>query len=99
MFTKRAFKTIDEVEVTFEIDPPGVERVDWVSEHFDWKPIPMKRSDRGRGPFRLKIRLPKDHQVQFRYVFDGAAWENDEAADAYWPNEVGSDNSVISTAR
>lgn len=97
MFTKRSFKTKDEVEVTFEVDRPDVDRVDWVSDAVQWEPIPMKRTDRGKGPFRLRVRLPKGRFVQFRYLLDGAAWENDEAADYYWPNDVGSDNSVVST--
>lgn len=96
MLRKRAFKTIDEVEVTFEVDRPDLERVDWVSEVSDWEPVPMKRGNRGKGPFRLKVRVPKGREVQFRYLFDGR-WENDEAADDYWPNGAGSDNSVVST--
>ncbi len=98
MLSKRFFKTKDEVEVTFEIDPPGVNHVDLVCEELGWEPLEMKRADRGKGAFRTRIRLPKDRQIQFRYRFDGHRWENDEAADAYWPNEHGSDNSVVSTA-
>ncbi len=98
MLSKRFFKTKDEVEVTFEIDPPGVAQVDLVCEGLGWEPIEMKRADRGKGPFRTRIRLPKDQQIQFRYIYDGSNWENDDDADAYWPNEHGSDNSVVDTA-
>ena len=96
MINKRFFKTKDEVEVTFEVDRPGVHSVEWLAETTDWDPIPMKRAARGKGPFRLKVRLPKDAAVQFRYLLDGH-WENDEAADDYWPNEHGTDNSVVLT--
>lgn len=97
MLTKKFFKTKDEVEVTFEVDRPDLDTVDWASETNDWSPVPMKRADRGKGPFRIKIRLPKNAEVQFRYFFNGHEWENDEAADAYWPNDMGSDNSVVFT--
>lgn len=97
MLTKKFFKTKDEVEVTFEIDRPGLESVDWASDANGWDLMPMKRGDRGKGPFRLKVRLPKNTEVQFRYLFDGHEWENDEDADAYWPNDQGSDNSVVVT--
>ncbi len=97
MLKKRIFKTKDEVEVTFEVDRPELESVDWVSETNEWNPVPMKRADRGKGPFRLKVRLPKNAAIQFRYLVDGH-WENDEAADDYWPNEHGSDNSVVLTS-
>jgi hypothetical protein len=50
------------------------------------------------GPFRTKVRLPKDGEFQFRYLVDEQSWHNDEAADAYRSNEHGTENSVISTA-
>ncbi len=97
MLSKRFFKTKDEVEVTFEVDRPEIDTADWVSELTGWEPVAMPRTARGKGPFRLRVRIPKGRQVQFRYLFDGHVWENDEAADAYWPNDQGSDNSVVST--
>ncbi len=97
MLAKRFFKTKDEVEVTFEVDRPDLDSVDLVADAFGWEPMALKRADRGKGPFRLRVRLPKDDIVQFRYIFDQIHWENDEAADAYWPNDRGSDNSVVLT--
>jgi hypothetical protein len=98
MLAKRFFKTKDEVEVTFEVDRPDFESVDLCADAFGWEPLALKRADRGRGPFRIKVRLPKDGAVQFRYLINHEWWENDEAADAYWPNDQGSDNSVVLTA-
>jgi 1,4-alpha-glucan branching enzyme len=97
MLTKRFFKTKDEVEVTFQVDRADVDSVAWVAEATNWEPVPMKRAERGKGPHRLRVRLPKETSVQFRYLFGDGRWENDEAADAYWPNEYGSDNSVVLT--
>lgn len=97
MMSKRFFKTRDEVEVTFQIDADGIESAAVVTDRHDWQPRAMKRTARGKGPFRIKIRFPKDEPVQFRYLLDGSRWENDEAADAYWPNAWGSDNSVVFT--
>lgn len=97
MLRKRFFKTKDEVEVTFQVDADG-ESAALVTDRHDWQPQPMARTARGKGPFRIKLRFPKDDAVQFRYLLDGSRWENDEAADAYWPNSLGSDNSVLFTA-
>jgi len=97
VLAKRFFKTKDEVEVAFQIDRPDLESVDLVADAFEWEPRALKRTERGKGPFRLKVRLPKDDTVQFRYIFNRSVWENDEAADAYWPNDCGSDNSVVIT--
>ena len=32
---------------------------------------------------------------QYRYLLDGARWENDWQADKYLRNEYGGDNSVV----
>lgn len=96
MLKKKYFKTKDEVEVTFEFDANGAENVALVCEHNGWEPIQMKQTK--KGPFRTKIRLPKESEFQFRYLVDEQSWQNDEAADAYRANEHGGDNSVISTA-
>ncbi len=96
MLKKKFFKTKDECEVTFELNVENANQVVLVSEHNGWEPIEMKQVK--DGPFRTKIRLPKEGQFQFRYLVDGQTWRNDEAADAYWANEHGSENSVISTS-
>lgn len=95
MLKKRFFKTKAECEVTFELEIENADRVELLCETNDWRPIEMKRG-RG-GPFRARVRVPRDVQVQFRYLIDRTTWANDDAADAYWTNDFGSENSVIST--
>jgi hypothetical protein len=34
-------------------------------------------------------------RYQFRYCTDSGEWFNDEAADAYEPNDVGGENCII----
>lgn len=98
MFKKKYLKTKDEVEVTFEFtNAPEAQEVSLVGEFTGWEPVAMKKAKAKNSPFKTKIRLPKEGQYQFRYLVDGQIWANDEAADAYWPNEHGSDNSVIFT--
>lgn len=97
MLKKKFFKTKDECEVTFEFDANGAEKVLLVGDFNDWEPIKMKKAKSKDAPFRAKVRMPKDGQFQFRYLIDGETWENDDAADAYWPNEHGTDNSVVFT--
>ncbi len=96
MLTKKFLKTKDECEVTFEVSVTNADQVVLVSEHNNWEPIEMKQVK--DGPFRAKVRLPKEGKFQFRYLVNGSEWHNDEAADAYWANEHGSENSVIFTA-
>jgi 1,4-alpha-glucan branching enzyme len=98
MITKKFLKTKDAVEVTFELPANGHSDAQLYCEANGWDPVPMKRADRGKGPFRAKLSLPKGQQIQFRYLLDGDTWENDHAADAYWQNEHGTDNSVVDTS-
>ena len=97
MLSKRYFKTKNEVEVTFEVPPTAGETVEWVSDATDWVPVEMPALNRGRGPFKLRVRLPKDRQIQFRYLVDGSRWINDDGADDYWYNGHDAHNSVVST--
>ena len=48
------------------------------------------------GDFSISIVLEKGKEYQFRYLLDGARWENDWAADKYIPAPFSStDNSVV----
>ncbi len=95
MLNKKFVKTKGEYEVTFEYNAEQAKEVVLVSDFNGWQPVAMKKSK--EGPFRTKVRLPKDSQFQFRYLVDNENWVNDEAADAYLPNEHGSENSVVVT--
>jgi 1,4-alpha-glucan branching enzyme len=95
MLKKKFLKTKGECEVTFELDVENAESVALVGEFNSWQPMEMKQAK--NGPFKAKVRLPKDSQFQFRYLVDETNWQNDEAADAYWMNEYGGNNSVVST--
>lgn len=97
MLKKRFFKTIDECEVTFHLEPQDAESVALVIESNDWKPISMDKLK--SGPFKTTLRLPLDSRVQFRYLIDGEIWQNDDTADAHVPNEFGETNSVVETSR
>jgi 1,4-alpha-glucan branching enzyme len=47
------------------------------------------------GGFSTTISLPAGKSYRFRYLLDGKRWENDWDADAYVPNEYGSDDSMV----
>lgn len=97
MVKKKFFKTKQEVEVAFEIEPGEAQHVELLCEANGWEPIEMKKSK--DGSFRTKLRLPKGRQFQFRYLVDRTTWINDEAADAYCVNEFGGQNGVLDATR
>ena len=95
MISKRFFKTVDNCEVSFTVEPEGAERVDLIIESNNWVPIPMAKLK--SGPFKTRLRLPLNERFQFRYRVDGERWINDEAADDYVANEYGEENGVVDT--
>ena len=97
MLKKRFFKTVDECEVTFRVEPEEASSVALVIDSNEWAPIPMKQLK--SGPFQTKLRLPLNSTFQFRYLVDGEQWANDEAADAYVRNQYGGDNCIVETTR
>ncbi len=98
MIEKKFMKRRDECEVTFAFAAPDANEVALFLDHNNWEPIAMKKGRAKESPFRTVVRLPKNGQYQFRYRVDNSSWANDEAADAYWANEHGSDNSVVFTS-
>jgi 1,4-alpha-glucan branching enzyme len=97
MITKKFFKTLDECEVTFTYDNESATGVSLVGDYNGWEPVAMKKANKAGSPFRVKVRLPKGGEYQFRYHVDDSYWANDDGADAYWPNEFGETNSVVNT--
>jgi len=95
MLKKRFFKTKDECEVTFELESADAGSVELICEVNGWAPIAMKKTR--RGPFRAKLRFPRESEFEFRYLVDGRSWLNDDGADAYRPNGLGGSNSVLDT--
>lgn len=96
MLVKKFFKTKDEAEITFVYRADGVSEVALAGDFNDWQPQAMKLNKKEQC-FKLKLRLPNNQQFGFRYFLDQQQWENDPQADAYRPNGLGSDNSVVST--
>jgi 1,4-alpha-glucan branching enzyme len=97
MLQKRFFKTKDEVEVTFEVANDEIETIALVCDANEWKPVQLKKRKKD-GVYYTKMRFPKDGEYQFRYLVNDSQWLNDEAADAYRPNEFGAENSVLLTS-
>ena len=86
------------IEVTFSHPVQnGASNVTLVGDFNGWShdANPMQ-SDGER--WRCTVRLAPGRRYRFRYLVDGNHWENDWQADAYEPNDHGSDDSVIDLA-
>jgi 1,4-alpha-glucan branching enzyme len=47
------------------------------------------------GSFSITVSLPAGQSYRFKYLVDGRRWENDWSADAYVPNNFGTEDSLI----
>ena len=96
MLKKSYSKTGKIGRVTFKYsNPEGAETVALAGEFNTWslQETPMKRLK--NGSFSVTLSLQAGHSYPFRYVLDGKAWVNDDAADSYALNDYGEDNSVV----
>ena len=82
--------------VTFTM-PAEVEaqEIHLCGEFNDWSESshPLKRRKDGR--FSATLSLEVDRSYRFRYLLDGERWENDWEADAYAPNQFGTEDSIV----
>jgi 1,4-alpha-glucan branching enzyme len=48
-----------------------------------------------KGVWKTTLKLDTGKEYQFRYLVNGSEWYNDDAADDYLSNNLGSTNSVV----
>jgi 1,4-alpha-glucan branching enzyme len=99
MITKRAGSRAGRVAVTFQL-PESIwaESVHLVGDFNDWnrRSHPLTRS-RDDATWQITLELDQGKSYQFRYLVNGADWQNDWNADRYVPNPYGGENSVLDT--
>jgi len=85
--------------VTFTVDPRVGARLAAVcGEWNDWSPTADVMRRDADGGLSVTVELEVGRAYRFRYLVDGVRWENDWAADAYFPNSYGEDDSVVDLA-
>lgn len=84
------------VAVTFDLpDSVGAESVALCGDFNEWSPDAHPMKHLKKGLWRVTVSLPADATYRFRYLLDGERWENDWEADAYEPNGLGEDDSIV----
>ncbi len=95
--SKQYLKSKPVCKVTFVVpaeQAAEAESVAVLGEFNDWQATELKKQK--NGDFATTLTLPKDQEFQFRYLLDGAIWQNDNAADAYVPSPLCfEENSVL----
>lgn len=95
---KQYLKGKQECNVTFKLSGAAAGNASSVNvvgdfNGWDQKATPMKKLK--DGSFTVTVKLPKDKEYRFRYLIDGARWENDWHADRYVPNAFSGEDSVV----
>ncbi len=96
MLKKNYSKTGRFCRITFKVPADmNAEQAALCGEFNNWDRTtnPMKRLK--DGGFSTTISVPSGQSYRFRYLLDDQRWENDWEADAYVPNEHGSDDSLV----
>jgi 1,4-alpha-glucan branching enzyme len=98
-FTKVYLKSRPACRVTFRLPKEAAfdaEHVTLVGEFNGWdgKATPMQKLK--SGDFTVTVELDSGKDYRFRYLIEGARWENDWRADRYEPNPHGGDDSIVS---
>jgi 1,4-alpha-glucan branching enzyme len=85
------------VRVTFSMPQiENVKQMNLVGDFNNWSVVETPMQLGPDAAWSVALSLDGGHDYQFRYLANGSDWHNDWAADAYQPNEFGSDNSVVS---
>jgi len=96
---KQYLKSRPACKVTFRISKDAAKKAKSISlvgdfNQWDSTASPMKALK--NGEFTTVLELSTDNpEYQFRYFCDDSRWENDSEADAYIPNGVDGDNSIV----
>lgn len=85
------------VKVTFRVGdiPTESGALSVVGDFNGWQPgaTPFERS--ADGELQACTTLPVGERYAFRYLAEQGGWFNDDAADAYEPNGMGEENSIL----
>ncbi len=87
------------VQVTFTMPPlDGVETLRICGDFNNWSETATVMMRGADGSWNATLILDAGRSYLFRYRDDKGQWRNDPSADAYVPNEFGSENSVLDLA-
>lgn len=98
MLKREVLKQSDQVKVTFVLPHnPDHGRISVVGDFNNWDPsktVLVKRQNNTRS---ASVTLDPGQRYRFRYYMADGTWLNDDSADAYEPNEHGSQNCLVIT--
>lgn len=55
--------------------------------------------EKNNNKWETILRVKPNQTYRFKYLIDGEHWENDDSADAYEPNEFGTEDSLLEVGK
>ncbi|HQU59092.1 MAG: 50S ribosomal protein L27 [Phaeodactylibacter sp.] len=98
MLKKQYSKTNASCKVTFSLPKeaaPNATEVKLLGEFNNWNIEAGTIMKAGKTEYTATLDLATGRSYEFRYLIDGAKWQNDYQADGYVPSTFGVDNSVL----
>ncbi|MBW1765230.1 MAG: isoamylase early set domain-containing protein [Deltaproteobacteria bacterium] len=96
MLKKNYSKTGNFCRTTFKLPPEThAKTAELCGDFNNWQPNGKFMKRLKNGGFSVTVSLSANRAYRFRYLLDGERWDNDWEADAYIPNEFGSEDSVV----
>ncbi len=95
---KQYLKSRPVCKVTFRLPKeaaPLAESVAIVGDFNGWDENATLMKPLKNGNYTVCLELETNRQYRYRYLIDGAYWENAWNADRYEPNSFGGDDSVV----
>jgi 1,4-alpha-glucan branching enzyme len=98
MLKREAVKQSNQVKVTFVLPhDPNQGHISVVGDFNNWDPAATRMSKRPNNTRSASVTLDPGQRYQFRYYVEDGTWLNDDNADAYEPNEHGTQNCLLIT--
>ncbi len=96
MIKREVSKKDKSVKVTFVQPVNGTNAtVSVVGDFNDWDPAKGRLVKRANGTASHSVTLEPGRSYRFRYYRSDGSWFNDEAADAYETNALGSEDCIL----
>jgi 1,4-alpha-glucan branching enzyme len=86
-------------KVTFKVPAEWAEKEVKVAGDFNAWDTDADSLKKKKDRWETTLRLKPETEYRFKYLVDGERWENDDSADAYIPNEFGTEDSLLITGK
>jgi len=93
---KKKYSKENTCDVTFILSPKVNAKSAFLCLDFnEWDKNAIRMNYSEQEGFSVTIKLNFGKSYRYRYYLDETKWENDWQANSYYPNEYGSEDSVV----